>query len=296
MQEKWQASEWLGLVTAGSLWVPLHDPSTRDQGMQSVIEQIKLAVPTIAKEVLQDSGVASTSAESEDVHALSSELEALRKELAQAVTQSLNKNTDVDEASTEAQLAAVPAMVPALSLNCRPTPDMEKLKAMLISADGHSSTTTSVTSEKNKVGALGRHRSLSLPPLSLLCLSYYVTHRHVSCRNGRYRQNCDRRGRCPPSLHERQFVILIRWRVALSGSLVTTTFGSILNRSSVRHLAATHCSSHSASLEHFSHVLSVSGQQRGDAGADAGLVAYEETHLSANDGRRALSGDNRRAS
>ena len=51
-------------------------------------------------------------------------------------------------------LAPLPAEVPPLSLNLHPTPDMHKLKGMLLST-GDGDSTMSVTSEKSKVGALG---------------------------------------------------------------------------------------------------------------------------------------------
>lgn len=166
MQEGWRASEWLGLVTAGLLWTRLHNVSTREQDLQGLIEQIKQAVPTIAHETaealpptkapikVEDAG------ESEDVQALRSELDTLRRDLAQARRSSEPAKAEGDqgphaEAHLASELAAVPAMVPALSLNVRPTPDMEKLKAMLISAADDSNATMAVTSEKNKVGALG---------------------------------------------------------------------------------------------------------------------------------------------
>lgn len=45
MQDKFRATEWLGILTAGMLWTPLHDPSTMQENLQGLIEQIKLAAP-----------------------------------------------------------------------------------------------------------------------------------------------------------------------------------------------------------------------------------------------------------
>lgn len=142
----------------------MHDQSMRGQNVQTVIEQIRLAVPTIAhSETEQASPTAEDPAESKDVQALRAELQGLRQDLAQSVTQRAGESTnaDADQPQSTKLLAAVPAMVPALSLNVRPTPDMMKLKAMLISTEDDSGNTMSVTSEKSKVGALGKHQIYS---------------------------------------------------------------------------------------------------------------------------------------
>ena len=94
-----------------------------------------------------------SSGESEEVQALRLELENLRHDLAKAATQRLAAEEAPDNTSSSA-LAPIPGEVPALSLNCRPTPDMEKLKAMLTSSSSDDST-MAVTATKSKVGALG---------------------------------------------------------------------------------------------------------------------------------------------
>ena len=43
-----RASEWLGIITAGSLWTPMHDESMKSQNLQAVVDQIKATVPTTA--------------------------------------------------------------------------------------------------------------------------------------------------------------------------------------------------------------------------------------------------------
>jgi hypothetical protein len=152
----WRASEWLGIVLAGSLWTPLHDESTKQQNLHAVVDQIKAAVPTIA---LAASSVQSpcravvSSGESEEVQALRSELDSLRHDLAKAATQRVDAETTGADASASNALAPIPGEVPPLSLNCRPTPDMNKLKSMLISSSDDS--TMAVTATKSTVGALG---------------------------------------------------------------------------------------------------------------------------------------------
>jgi hypothetical protein len=137
----------------------LHNESTKQQNLQAVVDQIKAIVPTIALTAGNGTGTKSprstvvSSGESEEVSALRSELDGLRVELAKAATQRVSTDDMAADGSTSDVLAPVPGEVPPLSLNCRPTPDMEKLKAMLISSSDDS--TMAVTATKSKVGALG---------------------------------------------------------------------------------------------------------------------------------------------
>ena len=103
------------------------------ENLPRLVEQIKAAVPTIAATVSasatkSDSKAAAmiSSSESDELQALRSELDSLRGDLAKKATQ----RDAVDDGALSV-LAPIPAEVPALSLNCRPTADMEKLKRML---------------------------------------------------------------------------------------------------------------------------------------------------------------------
>eukprot|EP01046_Picozoa_sp_COSAG06_P039279 COSAG06_NODE_4620_length_4092_cov_389.018373_3_plen_248_part_00 len=157
MQENWTAKEWLGVVTAGLLYTPMHDQATMQQNLQTVVDQIKAAVPTnssSAGAVKSPRAAASmaTNLESQEMLSLRGELDSLRQDLAKAVTQRSGGHEGEEE--TGSVLAPIPGEVPALSLNLRPTPDMEKLKSMLMAEDVGDST-TALTSERSKVGALG---------------------------------------------------------------------------------------------------------------------------------------------
>ena len=154
MQSGWEASEWLGIITAGALWTPMHEETTMQQNRQGLVDQIKLAVPTVAATTSAKKPAAAfvASGESEQVQALRSELDSLRQDLTQAAVQ--RAPTDLDSPRAEATLAPIPAEVPPLSLNLRATPDMKKLKQMLIS-DGTDDNKMAVTSEQSKIGALG---------------------------------------------------------------------------------------------------------------------------------------------
>ena len=160
MQDKWRASEWLGILTAGLLWTPLHDATTLTQNLQGLLEQIKVAVPgtTVVLIDPESSRAAipapvAVSGESMEMQSMRGELNSLRADLAQAVTQ--RSSAEEAKAAAGLILAPMPAEVPPLSLNVQPTPDMHKLKSMLLSGDSGGDSTTAVTSEKSKIGALG---------------------------------------------------------------------------------------------------------------------------------------------
>eukprot|EP01051_Picozoa_sp_SAG22_P015319 SAG22_NODE_1982_length_3207_cov_2.771557_3_plen_430_part_00 len=44
----WKAGSWLGIITAGMLYTPLHDPETFDENIQNLLHQITLAVSSQA--------------------------------------------------------------------------------------------------------------------------------------------------------------------------------------------------------------------------------------------------------
>ena len=151
----WRPDEWLGLVVAGALWTPLHDPNSFDQNLTSLVEQIKSAASTTMVDAnAVDTTITEPAAagESEDVTVLRTELDGLRKDLV-AMSRATTSNPQAAIAGASA-LAPVPAEVPQLSLNLQPTPDMQTLKSMLISSDAYDSK-MSVTSEKSKIGAMG---------------------------------------------------------------------------------------------------------------------------------------------
>ena len=96
MQDHWKASEWLGVVTAGLLWTPMHDQTAVQQNVQAVIEQIKAAVPTVSvssgRSPLRSASptaTVSSAEDSEEVLALRAELDSLRQDLSKQATQRL---------------------------------------------------------------------------------------------------------------------------------------------------------------------------------------------------------------
>ena len=146
----------LGIVVAGALWTPLHDPSSFDQNLANLVEQIQSAAPTSMVDADASNALgteAATAVEPKDVTMLRAELDDLRKQL--WAKSRVNTSDPQAAAEDSVALAPVPAEVPQLSLNLRPTPDMQTLKSMLISTDADDSM-MSVTSEKSKIGAMGK--------------------------------------------------------------------------------------------------------------------------------------------
>ena len=47
----WRATEWLGIVTAGSLWTPLYDEAKMQKNLESLVQQIKRAVSATTPQV-----------------------------------------------------------------------------------------------------------------------------------------------------------------------------------------------------------------------------------------------------
>jgi hypothetical protein len=147
-------------MRAGALWTPLHDESMMQQNLDGLVEQIKLAVPTVAVTTSEAKPASRfvASAESDEVMLLRSELDRLQMDLSKAALQRASPTKGDQDAAAATTMAPLPAEVPALSVNLRPTPDMEKLKVMLISHgadDDTSSSKMAVTSERSKIGALG---------------------------------------------------------------------------------------------------------------------------------------------
>jgi hypothetical protein len=45
----YKAQGWLGVVTAGALWTPLHDPAAVESGIDQLVQQIRMAMPVPAE-------------------------------------------------------------------------------------------------------------------------------------------------------------------------------------------------------------------------------------------------------
>eukprot|EP01048_Picozoa_sp_COSAG05_P021122 COSAG05_NODE_3791_length_1835_cov_1.131336_1_plen_549_part_01 len=152
----WNPSGWLGIVTAGALWIPLHKEDNFDRSVDSIVSQISQHAAASDGVVQIDSGspARGSSETAEDV--------ATAAARARSALDKLRTEVDVDanittREETETGLAFVPAQVPHLTDAFRWTPDMQRLKDRLLAEDGGSgeSSTLAVSSVKARVGAFG---------------------------------------------------------------------------------------------------------------------------------------------
>jgi hypothetical protein len=126
MQPDYQASGWLGIVTAGALWVPLYDAATFDTGIEQLVQQIKNTVP---QEDLIDAEAGAAAEQLFTVDELRGELERLRADLEVA-----GAKTTRARLAGEAGPCRLPAGVPSLPSGLRVSSEMRKLSSTLLSA------------------------------------------------------------------------------------------------------------------------------------------------------------------
>ncbi len=167
---KWRPSEWLGLLTAGKLWTPLHDQSQLQDNLAGLIQQIKASAPSAivpsnafgatdnaSGSVPAVHAVAATSSAQPDTQELRSEIETLRQTMLKKESQRAREDAhSTSSTASQALLALVPGEVPPLSLSLQPTKDMKMLKTMLLSStNDDDSSVMAVSAERAKIGALG---------------------------------------------------------------------------------------------------------------------------------------------
>eukprot|EP01052_Picozoa_sp_SAG31_P006593 SAG31_NODE_304_length_18019_cov_10.386440_8_plen_750_part_00 len=121
----WRPSGWLGLITAGSLWIRLSDESRLDDNIRQLYDQIQIVVgdaPDDIDEPSEDAGVASATEVKE-------ELERLREDLdAKADTK-----VAVALLADPSQSATIPAGVPALPAKFQITEQIQELTRLVLS-------------------------------------------------------------------------------------------------------------------------------------------------------------------
>ena len=113
MQENYSAAGWLGILTAGALWVPLHDSQSIDEGIDQLIRQI-------FKNVTPDAG-------EEDIFSI----DDIKGELAR-MRSGLDDSHSVASSSSVAQ---VPAVVQSLPVGLRVSTEMQQLQKCVLSSD-----------------------------------------------------------------------------------------------------------------------------------------------------------------
>jgi hypothetical protein len=134
----WRPSGWLGIVVAGALWTPLREGSDFQSGVQSLVDQIKSAVPGPGagahsddddyeeeEEEQERGGADAASAE------LRAELDRLRKQI-----EAHDSKPTIKDASSAAYNADAPAElhvgVPELPDDFRVTAEIKQLQQVLL--------------------------------------------------------------------------------------------------------------------------------------------------------------------
>ena len=143
MQQDYTPHGWLGLLTAGLLWTPLHEKSSLEENADALLHQIMLTLSPDANLQPEELQVASEAADGADfsVSDLRDELQRLEQEVALSSSQPKQGNQGGGP-------AVVPASVPDLPRGILVTQSMTELLAHLTSSD------------KNRValGTVGRVR------------------------------------------------------------------------------------------------------------------------------------------
>jgi hypothetical protein len=113
LEKDWKASDWLGIITAGALWVPLFPGDTFEQGIDNLVDQIAAAAGTINMEMMTDAEATDAAeADSGDLFSLKEmrqELERLRADDAQPTHH---------VAVADGGQCVLPAVVPELLEDC----------------------------------------------------------------------------------------------------------------------------------------------------------------------------------
>lgn len=121
----WRPSGWLGLITAGSLWVRLSDESQFDENIRQLYAQIQDmvgAAPDDIDERSDDAGVASATEAKAELDRLREDLNV--KNEARAV---------VAQLADPSQPATIPAGVPALPAKFQTTTQIQELTRFVLS-------------------------------------------------------------------------------------------------------------------------------------------------------------------
>ena len=127
----WVAGGWLGLLTAGILWTPMHDPSTLEENVDGLVRQIQLALaPTLAN----NADVAGHATDIQDPrHEQPPDFSAqeLRDELNRLKSDQEQLVPHVSRA-TKGQAAVIPPVVPDLPAGVLVTDGMQELLQQLM--------------------------------------------------------------------------------------------------------------------------------------------------------------------
>eukprot|EP01047_Picozoa_sp_COSAG01_P119325 COSAG01_NODE_48036_length_384_cov_2.407018_1_plen_128_part_11 len=117
----WQASGWLGVLTAGSLWTPLYDAASFADNIPHLLRQIELAVNPDHMAAAEGGFSVSDTRE---------ELERLRKDEQPAMA--MRGEGGGGFAQRSGGMCVLPAQVPGLPDGLRIIPEMRQLLSSLM--------------------------------------------------------------------------------------------------------------------------------------------------------------------
>jgi hypothetical protein len=136
MQPNFTATKWLAILTAGSIWTPMHDEASIVEGVTKVIAQAQHVIPGMLKDADVNSDVASETSNNtasfdvagwgDEMFSLSEmreELERLRIETAPSAAQRRTGSSSGD--GSESLLCPLSAMVPVLPRGLFVTAEMQ---------------------------------------------------------------------------------------------------------------------------------------------------------------------------
>jgi hypothetical protein len=135
MQPNFTAKKWLGILTAGSIWTPMHESVSVVEGVSKLVVQAQQVIPGMREDADANNDEASETSEqsSFDVAGWGDEMFSLgemREEL-ERLRMETSPSTAVN--STGSLLCALPAMVPVLPRGLFVTTEMQSVLAAVLS-------------------------------------------------------------------------------------------------------------------------------------------------------------------
>ena len=127
------ASGWLGIVTAGALWVPLAEPAAFDAGVRQLVQQIRIAVPEEELQPAAHGSPGDALSIADDQLFTPGEVRAELDRLRTDLDGTSMKPVAADMASGSSGLCQLPAGVGVLLSGLRVSPEMQQLAKAIVS-------------------------------------------------------------------------------------------------------------------------------------------------------------------
>lgn len=133
MEAGYTARGWLGIITAGALWVPLHEARSFDAGIDQLMQQIRHVLPADEEDEDEEGGTAEDALFT--VAEVKEELNRLRADLetASARPKAVGRRSG-EQQKLAGQPCDLPTGVPPLPSGLRVSSEMRQLGLALLSA------------------------------------------------------------------------------------------------------------------------------------------------------------------